>query len=66
MKFISNCFNSIKNTINLINPKQALSILKIAGFMLVGTFLGILIHGPLGGGFGLILGYVLGRLILIK
>jgi hypothetical protein len=61
---MSNYINTIKDKINLINPKIALATLKIAVFMLVGTVIGFLIHGPLGSSFGLILGYVIGRSLI--
>jgi hypothetical protein len=54
---------NIINKLKSIKPKDILKITGIASLMCLGTFVGSLIYGILGAGFGLTLGYVCGKLI---
>jgi len=56
--------NSFLRRIKSIKKKDIVAILGTACFMVAGTLVGFAIHGPIGGSFGLILGYVLGRAII--
>ncbi|NGX41220.1 MAG: hypothetical protein KR126chlam4_01059 [Candidatus Anoxychlamydiales bacterium] len=61
MKKIIIFLKSIKLNIKNIKLKHVLAILGITCLMIAGTFTGLVIHGVLGGSFGMILGYVVGR-----
>ena len=64
MKNISYHSNPLKRTIKKITPKKILISLGIICLMSIGAFIGYVLYEILGSGFGLALGYVLGRLII--
>ena len=53
------------NKIKLTDAKKLLGLLGMVCFMCFGVCLGSVIYGVLGAGFGLTLGYVCGKLIVV-
>jgi hypothetical protein len=55
----------LMNKIKLTDAKKLLGLLGMVCFMCFGVCLGSVIYGVLGAGFGLTLGYVCGKLIVV-